>query len=192
MTTFKRAAFKRGLSIPAMLFGLLLFNAATAHAIPVRLGVNFFRLDIVPQTPPVVDLELVAFFDNAALPGTGVVQIGLDDLTFNFIGPLFGGASALVPGSYAAQFNNGTFSFFVGTGQITNLPGTVFDDDRIFFDNNLILVHRFSINGRRDYQQFSSSGPFPVNQTTVPEPGALALFGIGLVGLGFMRRRRIT
>ena len=25
---------------------------------------------------------------------------------------------------------------------------------------------------------------------SVPEPGALALFGIGLVGLGYMRRRR--
>ena len=27
-------------------------------------------------------------------------------------------------------------------------------------------------------------------ESSVPEPGTLALFGIGLVGLGFMRRRR--
>jgi hypothetical protein len=34
------------------------------------------------------------------------------------------------------------------------------------------------------------SVPCAEGETTVPEPGALALFGVGLVGFGLMRRRR--
>ena len=33
-------------------------------------------------------------------------------------------------------------------------------------------------------------GNFPITTATVPEPGLLALFGIGLTGIGLMRRRR--
>ena len=32
----------------------------------------------------------------------------------------------------------------------------------------------------------------PEETTSVPEPGTLTLFGLGLAGVGFMRRRRIS
>jgi hypothetical protein len=32
----------------------------------------------------------------------------------------------------------------------------------------------------------------PISQTTIPEPTTLALFGLGLAGLGAMRRRKLA
>ena len=56
----------------------------------------------------------------------------------------------------------------------------------------LSLGADFTINTFDDslrwFTQFG--GPFSMTFTSVPEPSTLALFGIGLAGLGFMTRRR--
>lgn len=45
-------------------------------------------------------------------------------------------------------------------------------------------------NGKRGGPKANSGFSFAATSVAVPEPGTLAIFGIGLVGLGFMRRRK--
>lgn len=84
----------------------------------------------------------------------------------------------------------------------TNTPSGAFDS--IFFNNggasNSVLSVTFMTNGMQktlmqtlpddliDKSSYTFTGS--MNLDPVPEPGTLALFGLGLAGLGFARRKR--
>lgn len=79
-------------------------------------------------------------------------------------------------------FLNGVLQFsFIDT---TNQAVTSIDRLRFFHDDN-VTGQGETFSGAVDYIRI-----FDAPSTRVPEPGTLALFGIGIAGIGLARRRR--
>lgn len=171
----------------AMILGFFLFNSATAHAIPVRVDSIFLQSGGSGNT-----LTAEAFFDTAPLTGIGIEFAQIDAFTLQFSD--LGLRSAVIDppsDNFIASFVDGEFSRIGINGAVLLTPRVVFNDVFSFSTDNLgRLIVNFRISGRRNYALVSSSDPIPLPQTTVPAPGALALFGIGLSGLVLARRRR--
>lgn len=141
--------------------------------------------------------EVIGFFDNAgvrdALLGTtGVETLNpkatFDPLVMAFLDLTGRTLTRSVSAHNASLFDDGNFADgFVGRAYVLEWFGTSEGNSP---DSDIRL------NGQSASQGFSSTGSFLVRDTDnmqntdIPEPGTLAIFGLGLLGLGMTRRRR--
>ena len=95
-----------------------------------------------------------------------------------------------------------------GTYRVAGMVGTIGDNITLSGDkigNGVTLtngyVRTYFPGGGFDYPDLTyssqairvtASTDFVTSTTSVPEPGTLALFGLGLAGLGFARRRKVA
>ena len=122
-------------------------------------------------------------FTSLASAGLTVIE---NSITFDGLAPNSSIVSATDPtwGDSFYWSNNGTAAILAGT----TVAGTLSVSGAGIFDTtsaNLQLVSGF-INSTGTWATLEADG----TSVSVPEPGTLALFGIGLFGMGLMRRRK--
>jgi PEP-CTERM motif len=178
----------------------LLMSAMAAEAVPVTVDFTVTSNDVSnPSWERGVMGTGYFTFDDGLMPvsGTGLVGnpiLGLPtlDLFFNWFGVSFDETSAKIA---TLSFTNGVLSNWTIGGNYS--PATC---------GFLRYACTSSGGSAPDFDAVGSGGlaftdaqhtglaygpvQWSVRGAAVPEPGTLALFGLGILGLGFVRRRR--
>jgi hypothetical protein len=149
--------------------------------------------DRAHATPIFFDMVLT----GASGPDAGAVGSGsfsIESTLFDGVGVDVYSASDGSIISFDVDFNGDSFSISDATG-FPSSPNITFTDGAITQINYATVCFGCIGLGIDNFTYFNGTdttptqGPMTITRS-VPEPGTLALFGIGLAGLGAMRRRR--
>jgi hypothetical protein len=161
-------------------------DARTQVSLPLTIGDNTFSIygeGVGATFDPLQYFVLNLYFDGVQnSPGIS----GLQNLANDSLGAA-GHANGLGIYGAAGQQEAGSLSVLTG-GQLLTLTSFtwVTDGQRdVVWDYWANNPDYSTGSGRPDYY-----GSFTINVRSVPEPGTLALFGLGLAGLGLSRRRK--
>ena len=122
--------------------------------------------------------------DTSSLSGTGLENVTTSTFSFDYPDSFLG--------AITAQFSDGIFSKIIGQ----NGPGTGrygfnsgFTSFQVSSGCQNISCSADNYFGYLDSQTFVDGFGAVSYEQRVPEPAIIALFGLGLVGVGFARRR---
>jgi hypothetical protein len=135
-----------------------------------------YEYEIDSSVPLSVGADFTKALGNLSLSGT----VGLSLLNLATSPTAFADGTTFSLVNYTGSWNNGLFS--VGGTQVSD--GATFE-----FGSNTWRLNYAATSGGSNFTSDYTAGKF-VNIVVVPEPGAIALAGIGIALAGWLSRRR--